>query len=101
MARELHATAIEAFWAGTSYLNRSAPWTDEAVSQPIFGSLSDLFCRKAFVLIFILLFCIGSLVATTTHNVFQLLLGRSLQGVGGGGIVTLTGVLIADYVPLK
>lgn len=40
-------------------------------------------------------------MAGTAHNVFHLLLGRSLQGVGGGGFITLTGVMIADFVRLK
>lgn len=40
-------------------------------------------------------------MAGTARNVFRLLLGRSLQGVGGGGLITLTGVMIADFVPLK
>lgn len=69
--------------------------------QPVFGHLSEIFGRRIFILLANIFFFVGALVAGTAHNVLCLLLGRSLQGVGGGGIITLTGVMIADYVPLK
>ncbi|KAJ6115785.1 hypothetical protein N7523_006202 [Penicillium sp. IBT 18751x] len=95
IANELDASAIQAFWTGTSYLLCCA------IFQPIIGSLSMIFGRKLFILLSILFFFIGALVAGTAHNMLHLLIGRSLQGVGGGGIITLTGVMIADFVPLK
>ncbi|KAL4895396.1 putative MFS multidrug transporter [Aspergillus ambiguus] len=94
ISNELNASDIETFWTGTSFLLCSA------VFQPIFGYLSGPFGRKTFVLIAILFFGVGAAVAGTTHDTFRLLLGRSIQGVGGGGIITLTGVVIADYIPL-
>ncbi|RAL15211.1 MFS general substrate transporter [Aspergillus homomorphus CBS 101889] len=74
IANDLHASAIQGFWAGTSYLLCSA------VLQPIFGSLSQALGRKALVLLGIVFLAIGSLVAGIAHNVTQLLVGRSLQG---------------------
>lgn len=113
IANDLDASVIEAFWTGTSYLlccasewknffrARPCETNTRTVFQPIFGSLSGLFGSKIFILLAILFFAVGALVAGTAHNVFRLLLGRSLQGVGGGGLITLTGVMIADFVPLK
>ncbi|KNG83442.1 hypothetical protein ANOM_008034 [Aspergillus nomiae NRRL 13137] len=95
IANELDASAIETFWTGTSYLLCCA------VFQPIFGSLSETFGRRIFIFLAIIFFSVGALVAGTAHHIFRLLLGRSLQGVGGGGLITLTGVMIADFVPLK
>lgn len=69
--------------------------------QPIFGSLSEIFGRRIFIHLAIVLFSVGALLAGTANNVLRLLLGRALQGVGGGGLITLTGVIIADFVPLK
>lgn len=40
---------------------------------------------------------VGALAQTIT----TLLIGRSIQGVGGGGIITLTEILITDLVPLR
>ncbi|PYH42865.1 MDR family MFS transporter [Aspergillus saccharolyticus JOP 1030-1] len=95
IANDLHASAIQGFWAGTSYLLCSA------VFQPIFGSLSEALGRKALVLFGMVIFALGALVAGIAHNVTQLLVGRSLQGVGGGGLITLSSIIIADYIPLK
>ncbi|KAJ6178052.1 hypothetical protein N7519_008513 [Penicillium mononematosum] len=95
MSRELGGTAIEAFWAGTSFTLCSA------VFQPVFSSLSDLFGRKPLVLAAIAGFTIGTIVAGVANSFTHMLIGRSLQGIGGGGIITLTGILIADIVPLS
>ncbi|KAJ5884196.1 hypothetical protein N7504_011768 [Penicillium tannophilum] len=95
MSHELGGTAIEAFWTGTSFTLCSA------VFQPVFSSLSDLFGRKPLVLITIAWFTIGAIIAGVAHDFTHMLIGRSLQGIGGGGIITLTAILIADIVPLN
>ncbi|OJJ95793.1 hypothetical protein ASPACDRAFT_81835 [Aspergillus aculeatus ATCC 16872] len=95
ISQDLGGTAIEAFWTGTSFTLCSA------VFQPVFSSLSDLFGRKPLVLVAIAWFTIGAIVAGVAHNFTHMLVGRSLQGIGGGGIITLTGILIADIVPLS
>ena len=53
------------------------------------------------MLVAIVGFTIGTIVAGVANNFTHMLVGRSLQGVGGGGIITLTGILIADIVPLS
>ncbi|KAJ5280070.1 hypothetical protein N7478_005442 [Penicillium angulare] len=95
MSQDLGGTAIEAFWTGTSFTLCSA------VFQPVFSSLSNIFGRKLLVIIAIIWFTIGAIVAGVANNITQMLVGRSLQGIGGGGIITLTAILIADIVPLK
>ncbi|KAJ6092198.1 hypothetical protein N7467_004167 [Penicillium canescens] len=95
MSHELGGTAIEAFWTGTSFTLCSA------IFQPVFSSLSDLFGRKIFVLVAIAWFTIGTIVAGVANNFTHMLIGRSLQGIGGGGIIVLTAILIADIVPLS
>ena len=40
-------------------------------------------------------------MAGVANDYMHMLIGRSLQGVGGGGIITLTSIVIADIVPLK
>ncbi|KAJ6000062.1 hypothetical protein N7481_000471 [Penicillium waksmanii] len=95
ISEELNASTIEAFWIGTSFLVCSA------VFQPVFSSFSDLFGRKPFVLLAITLFFIGAVVACIANDTLHMFIGRSLQGVGGGGIITLTSIVIADIVPLR
>ncbi|KAJ5600070.1 hypothetical protein N7450_001137 [Penicillium hetheringtonii] len=95
ISHELGGTAIEAFWTGTSFTLCSA------VFQPVFSSLSDLFGRKPLVFVAIAWFTIGAIVAGVANNFTHMLIGRSLQGIGGGGVITLTAILIADIVPLS
>jgi len=79
IAKKLHGNALEAFWAGTSFLLCST------VFQPNFASFSHIFGRKPLILVAITFFFIGVLVAAVATNFTLLLIGRSLQGVGGGG----------------
>lgn len=70
------------------------------VFQPVFSSLSDFFGRKSLILVAILWFLIGAVIASIANDFTRMLIGRSLQGIGGGGIITLTAIVIADIVPL-
>jgi hypothetical protein len=95
MAQKLKGTAIEAFWSGTSFLLTST------VFQPVLGSFSTVFGRKPLILISVTLFVAGAIVAATAHNFTVILVGRSIQGVGGGGIICLTEIVVTDLVPLR
>ena len=44
---------------------------------------------------------IGAVVAAVSRNFATLIVGRSLQGLGGGGIVALTEIIVTDLVPLR
>lgn len=92
---KIHGTAIEAFWSGTSFLLCST------VFQPSFASFSHIFGRKPMVLTAMVLFTIGAIVCATSPNFTQLLVGRSLQGVGGGGLIALTEIIVTDLVPMR
>ncbi|RAK84021.1 putative transporter [Aspergillus costaricaensis CBS 115574] len=95
ISNRLGGTAIQAFWTGTSYLLCST------VLQPSFGSLSQLFGRKPLIMLALLFFVVGAIVAATSQNFTIMIVGRSLQGVGGGGVVTLIEIIITDLVPLQ
>ena len=43
----------------------------------------------------------GTIIASVANNVSLLLVGRCVQGVGGGGLVALTYVIITDLVTLR
>lgn len=95
MARVLHGSAIEAFWSGTSFLLTST------VFQPVIGSFSHIFGRKPLIYISLALFLAGCIVAALADNFTVILVGRSIQGVGGGGIICLTEIVVTDLVPLR
>jgi MFS family permease len=91
----LGGTAIEAFWSGTSFLLTST------VLQPTFASMSQIFGRKPLLYIALAFFAVGALLAGISNNFTMMLVGRSLQGVGGGGIIALTEIIVTDLVPLR
>ncbi|KAH6847678.1 major facilitator superfamily domain-containing protein [Chaetomium sp. MPI-CAGE-AT-0009] len=96
LAVDLNGTATDAFWAGTSYLLTSA------VCQPFIAALSDIFGRKEMLIISILLFTVGTILCAPVARTFTVFfVGRSVQGIGGGGIITLGQVIFADIVPLR
>lgn len=45
-------------------------------------------------------FSLGTVLCSVANNIELLLIGRCIQGIGGGGIVGLTYVLLADMVTL-
>jgi MFS family permease len=49
----------------------------------------------------LILFTIGTIVAAVSTNFTLMLIGRSLQGSGGGGIIVISEILVTDLVPLR
>lgn len=47
------------------------------------------------------LFSVGTIIASVAKDVTLLLVGRCIQGIGGGGLVGLTYVILADMVTLR
>ena len=66
---------------------------------PLIGKLSDQFGRTPILVWSLLLFTFGSMVTATAVDLPEAVLGRFLQGVGGGGLVPTTLALVADLWP--
>jgi MFS family permease len=49
----------------------------------------------------VLLFTVGTVICCVASNFTQLLAGRSVQGIGGGGTLSLGLVIMTDIVPLR
>ena len=79
-------------WVVTAYL-----LTSTAVA-PLYGKLSDIFGRRAMILAAIGLFMAGSVAAAAAPNMMMLIVGRALQGIGGGGILPVCQSVMADIV---
>jgi len=80
-------------WVATSYLLTSA------IVTPIFGKLGDLFGRKKLFQISIVLFLVGSALCGLSQNMDQLVFFRALQGIGGGGLMSLVLAIVGDVIP--
>ncbi|KKK14099.1 hypothetical protein P175DRAFT_0429252 [Aspergillus ochraceoroseus IBT 24754] len=91
----LHGDTVQAFWAGTSYLLASS------VCQPFIVDLSDVFGRRMILTAVLVLFTLGTVLCAVANGFDLFLAGRSLQGVGGGGIMASCIVITTDIVPLR
>jgi EmrB/QacA subfamily drug resistance transporter len=80
-------------WVVIAYLLTST------VVAPLYGKLSDIYGRRGMMLVALGIFMAGSAASAVAPSMLMLILGRGLQGIGGGGIVPLTQSIIADAVP--
>jgi EmrB/QacA subfamily drug resistance transporter len=80
-------------WVVTAYLLTST------ASTPLYGKISDIYGRRIVFQFAIVTFLIGSFLAGASQNMTQLIATRALQGLGAGGLMALTFVIIGDIVP--
>jgi EmrB/QacA subfamily drug resistance transporter len=82
-------------WVTTAYFLAST------ITLPVYGKLGDLVGRKGLFIAAIGLFLVGSVFGALANSMPQLILGRSIQGLGGGGLMILAQAIIADVVPAR
>lgn len=80
-------------WVFTAYLLAST------VVVPISGKLSDIYGRKVFYIVSIIIFLIGSILSGLSQNMIQLIIFRGIQGIGGGAIMANSFTIIGDLFP--
>ncbi|MBS7532465.1 MFS transporter [Ancylobacter sonchi] len=69
------------------------------ISAPVFGLLGDSFGRRRLLLVALGLVAFFSLLCALAPSVELLAVGRFAQGLGGGGLMTLSHALIGESVP--
>jgi EmrB/QacA subfamily drug resistance transporter len=79
-------------WVIIAYLLSST------VVAPLYGKLSDIHGRRAMMLVALGLFIAGSAACAAASDMTMLIAGRTLQGIGGGGIVPMVQTTVADMV---
>src|SRR5690606_36339046 len=82
-------------WVMTAYILAST------VMMPIYGKMSDLIGRKGPMIFAIVTFMAGSVVGALAPDMTLLIIGRIVQGIGGGGLIILSQAIIADVVPAR
>ncbi|WP_410767715.1 MDR family MFS transporter [Fontibacillus sp. BL9] len=66
------------------------------IATVLVGKLSDMFGRKPFILIGILLFMVGAFLTGTSDDVFQFITYRGIQGIGAGIIQSTAFTAVGD-----
>ncbi len=80
-------------WVVTAYLLSST------ASTPLYGKLSDLYGRRPVYRTAIIVFLIGSVLAGAAQSMLQLVAARAVQGLGGGGLISLAMAIVGDVIP--
>ena len=80
-------------WAFTIYLLTAT------ISGPIYGKLSDLYGRRPIFIWAVGLFLAASVFAGLSQEMWQFILARGLQGLGGGAVFPIAFAIIADLYP--
>lgn len=77
-------------WVLTAYLLGSVAAT------PLYGKLSDLYGRRLLTEFALTVFIITSVMAAASQTMWQLIVSRGLQGIGGGGLMAMGFIVIGD-----
>lgn len=80
-------------WVVTAYLLAST------VVAPLYGKLGDLYGRRAMVFVSVGLFLLGSAACGLSRDMTALIVARTVQGLGGGGLFVLALSVVGDVFP--
>lgn len=72
-----------------------------SVSQPLSGHLTDIYGRRKGLMVCYFLFAIGTLLCGLAPSLSVFLLGRTIEGLGGGAIVSIVSFVESDIVPMR
>jgi EmrB/QacA subfamily drug resistance transporter len=79
-------------WVFSAYMLTST------VTVPLYGKLSDVYGRRSFFLLAIVLFMAGAVVSGLAPSMTVLIVGRAIQGLGAGGLIPLAMAVIGDLI---
>ncbi|OJD26034.1 hypothetical protein ACJ73_02590 [Blastomyces percursus] len=82
-------------WLATAYLAANA------ACQPLSGKLTDIFSRRTGLIVSNILFGVGNLICGLAKDEWVMIFGRTVAGMGGGGITAISTFLSSDLVPLR
>jgi MFS family permease len=82
-------------WIGAAYLLANA------VGAPIWSKLSDIWGRKAILLTAVALYFAFSTICAVSKTMAMLIIGRSLQGAAGGGLIQIVYAIISDMFSMR
>ncbi|KAF7296868.1 MFS general substrate transporter [Mycena indigotica] len=93
ISEELHGNNY--IWIGSAYTLAST------ALLPFCAGLAQIFGRRFVMLLSIAIFMVGSALCGAATSMNFLIAGRTVQGLGAGGIISLIQIIISDLVGLK
>jgi len=95
IAQHFNASSSGYTWIGSAYLLANASAT------PLWGKFSDIWGRKPMLILANIVFMVGSLIAALSTSIGMLIVGRVVQGLGGGGLIILVSIAISDLFSMR
>ncbi len=80
-------------WVVTAYVLAST------ASMPLYGKLADQYGRRPLIFTALITFLVGSVLCGLAQDMTQLIVFRAIQGLGAGGFMPLSQIIIGDLVP--
>ncbi len=93
IASGIGATRTEVAWVTVAYS------IGNIIIIPLSGMLSDWFGRKAYFTTSVLLFTFSSLMCGLSTSLWEIILWRCIQGMGGGGLMTTAQSIVIGAFP--
>ncbi len=69
------------------------------IAAPVYGYLGDVFGRRRLLFLALLIFMIGAICCAFAPTMNLLIASRILQGLGGGGLMSMSQALLAEVIP--
>lgn len=104
MDQTIVATALPAIAVALDDVERIA-WVVVAylvattIAAPVYGRLGDVYGRRRMMFVALAVMIAGSTACALAPSLPALIFARVLQGLGGGGLMTLSQALISESVP--
>ena len=95
MAAHFNAGQSGYSWMASSYLLANA------ACIPLWGKISDIWGRKPILLLANFVFLVASLICGLSTSLTMIIVGRSIQGIGAGGLIVLGNICITDLFSLR
>lgn len=89
------STQDESNWVITSYMIANA------ILLPLTGWLENMMGRRLFLKVFIAMFTVGALICTISTSLNMLIIGRIIQGIGGGPLMPISQAILLESFPYE
>ena len=92
---DVHTTQTAVTWVVTAYLLSASIFT------PIMGRVGDMVGKERMLVVALVALAAGSVVAALAHSIGVLILGRAIQGIGGGCLPLSFGIIRDEFPPVR
>ncbi len=89
----MHTSQNTVTWVVTAYLLSASIFT------PIMGRIGDMVGKERMLVLTLVALAVGTLVAGLSHSILVLIIGRAVQGVGGGVLPLSFGIIRDEFPP--